>query len=174
MENGSEPKDSKAICPVARKTLPIGAKAGQNLTEPKEKPSKEGVFPLEFFHWSYMMALSDFGEPVTAGAASSIDGPSEDKLRAADLAQMEAGARSDAAATAKIQHPNYLGNALNNKVVDAATVRELCDQERSHPTGLSARSSVSPLQELSASSWETRRSQRRRVAYLVRCLHQAR
>jgi hypothetical protein len=32
---------------------------------------------------------------------------------------MEAGARSDAAATAKIQHPNYLGNALNNKAVDA-------------------------------------------------------
>ncbi|NKK47391.1 hypothetical protein GFL28_36640, partial [Rhizobium leguminosarum bv. viciae] len=33
-----EPKDSKAICPAERETLPIGANAGQNLTEPKEKP----------------------------------------------------------------------------------------------------------------------------------------
>ncbi|MGF6178924.1 hypothetical protein ABIE33_007244, partial [Ensifer sp. 4252] len=30
---------------------PIGANAGQNITEPREKPPNEGVLPLEFFHW---------------------------------------------------------------------------------------------------------------------------
>jgi hypothetical protein len=44
-----EPKDSKAICPAEIRTLPIGAIAGQNITEPKEKPPKEGVFPLRSF-----------------------------------------------------------------------------------------------------------------------------
>ncbi|TBE58969.1 hypothetical protein ELH03_32760 (plasmid) [Rhizobium beringeri] len=31
--------------------MPIGANAGQNLTEPKEKPPNGGVLPLAFFHW---------------------------------------------------------------------------------------------------------------------------
>ncbi|NKJ84796.1 carboxymuconolactone decarboxylase family protein, partial [Rhizobium leguminosarum bv. viciae] len=31
--------------------MPIGTNAGQNLTEPKEKPPNAGVLPLAFFHW---------------------------------------------------------------------------------------------------------------------------
>lgn len=58
-------------------------------------------------------------------AAAADSGPTEESLRAADMAQLEAGARSDPAATEAIQHPNYLGNAPNNRVVDAATVRRL-------------------------------------------------
>jgi hypothetical protein len=30
---------------------PIRSTAGKNITEPKEKPPNEGVFPLEFSHW---------------------------------------------------------------------------------------------------------------------------
>ncbi|KAA9386912.1 hypothetical protein F4V88_10740 [Neorhizobium galegae] len=44
-------RTAKAICPAERRTLPIGAIAGQNITEPKEKPPNGGVLPLEFFHW---------------------------------------------------------------------------------------------------------------------------
>ncbi|MGZ2505322.1 hypothetical protein EHI47_33045 [Rhizobium leguminosarum] len=56
-----EPKDSKAICPAERETLPIGTNAGQNLTEPKEKPPNGGVLPLAFFHWRQTMTeLANF------------------------------------------------------------------------------------------------------------------
>nr|WP_304655660.1 hypothetical protein [Neorhizobium galegae] len=41
--------------------MPIGAIAGQNITEPKEKPPNGGVLPLEFFHWrNTMQQLAKF------------------------------------------------------------------------------------------------------------------
>jgi hypothetical protein len=51
--------------------------------------------------------------------------PTEETLRAADRMQLKAGSSGDPEAMAAIQHPDYLGNAPNNRVVDAEAVRSL-------------------------------------------------
>lgn len=58
-------------------------------------------------------------------AVAKASEPTEATLREADAVQMAAGAASDPVATEAIQHPNYLGNAPNNRIVDAAAVRQL-------------------------------------------------
>lgn len=60
-----------------------------------------------------------------ASATANAAGPDEVSLRAADAVQKEAGAKSDAEATDRLQHPNYLGNAPNNRVATAEEVRQL-------------------------------------------------
>jgi len=59
---------------------------------------------------------------LAAGAANASD---EASLRAAAAAQLQAGSTGDVEAMAAIQHPDYLGNAPNNRVVDGATVRSM-------------------------------------------------
>ncbi|WP_254023935.1 nuclear transport factor 2 family protein [Mesorhizobium ventifaucium] len=58
-------------------------------------------------------------------AHSASTEPTEEALRAADHMQLKAGSSGDPDAMAAIQHPNYLGNAPNNRVVDGEAVRSL-------------------------------------------------
>jgi hypothetical protein len=51
--------------------------------------------------------------------------PTEETLCAADRMQLKAGSSGDPDTMVAIQHPSYLGNAPNNRVVDAEAARSL-------------------------------------------------
>ncbi|TBF98148.1 hypothetical protein ELG85_05220 [Rhizobium leguminosarum] len=55
--------------------MPIGANAGQNLTEPKEKPPNGGVLPLAFFHWRLSCLFSIRPKPLPPAVARAAPFP---------------------------------------------------------------------------------------------------